>query len=96
MSRRRAPRIVTIPCRRCARPLASLAAPIHTDEATRAKWAGLCDRCITPAERIELQVDSWEAAARRLGIPLVRDVLARMTPDEARAWLRTPSEEVPR
>lgn len=76
--RRAAPRIVYLSCPRCGRSVASLARPIHSSEATAAKWRGLCASCVTDAERAELLSDMKADTLRRIGGSLGADLDATL------------------
>lgn len=83
MTRRRAPSIVTVACPRCGRSVATLSRPIHSSEATAAKWRGLCASCATDADRAQLMHDMRADVERRLGAPRplaesVDDTLAQL------------------
>ena len=50
------PRIETVPCRRCNRPLATLSKSIWgVPDSVRLEYAGLCSGCVTPDERAAME-----------------------------------------
>ncbi len=69
MTRARPPLIVTTSCPRCGRSVATLSRPIHSSEATAAKWRGLCASCATDAEKRECLSDVADDVLRELRRP---------------------------
>ena len=50
-------RITTYQCPRCGKTVAGLTRPIAGSKACHAKYAGLCDGCVTDEERKEIEAD---------------------------------------
>lgn len=55
MKRRRI-EIINTECRRgCGRKIATVSRSIHGAAAAHAKFSGICEQCITPEERLEME-----------------------------------------
>lgn len=50
-------RIVKKLCSRCGKPVVTLNRPIHASQTTYDKWNSICDTCMTPEEKQQVQQD---------------------------------------
>lgn len=65
--------VVTMSCRRgCGKRLATLTAPIHGTKADHAKYHGICDDCLTPEEKADMNGPMLLRTARNILAPAER------------------------
>jgi RNase P subunit RPR2 len=53
-------RLMKTICKRCNKPITTLINPIFSSRETQAKFSRICERCITPAEQIQLLRETGE------------------------------------
>jgi hypothetical protein len=52
---RRGIQILTVNCPRCGRPVATASRSLIGADAAKAQYEGICERCITPNELMDIQ-----------------------------------------